>query len=275
MIGKIGLGIVAVVVVAVLMVGYVVPYGIEGDNPTASVGIYVQDITEAGDIMNANVDIGQPSNTLALKRPDIPFRSLQTFEQTLTVEATHQYVIWLDVTFDYVGERIATYEQVVVTVIAMSGGNMLLNSQMLSEAGAGARGGNNNTLIISSGLPVGTPPFEYGMSPSDPYIGANSVVSKTAGAYHVIFGADQEAVYEPGFAWLPDKLVSPAGIGIEGIVIDCTVTIYGTANDGTKVIGTVTATLVLHADIGASEPSGGGISVTITDMGAGIREGSW
>lgn len=276
MIGKITIGIVAVAIVAVLMVGYVVPYGIEGDNPTASVGIYLQKADGTGDIMTASVDIGQPKNTLAFKRPEIPFRSFQTFEKTLSVLPETQYVLWLDITFDYVGERIASYDNLVVTILARSGDYMLLTTQMISEANLpiGERGANNFSLIISSPLPVGTPPFEYGMSPSDPFVGANILVSRD-GDYKVICGMAQTALWEEGFAWLPDTLLRPAAIGIEGITIDCTVTIYGTANDGTPVVGTVTATLVLHADIGAAEPSGGGISVSITDMGAGIREGSY
>jgi len=279
-IGKIGLGIVAIVVVAVLMVGYVGPYGIEGDNPMASVGIYIQKADGTGEIMTASVDIGQPKNTLALKRPDIPFRSLQTFEQTLSVLPETQYVLWLDFTFDYVGERIASYDQMTVTILARSGDYGLFNTRMLSEANvpiAGARSPTNFTMYISSGVPVGTPPIEYGMSPSDPYLGANTVVSSDddEGYYKVICGMAQTALWEEGFGGLPDTLLRPAAIGIEGITIDIEVTIYGTANDGTPVVGTVTATLVLHADIGAAEPSGGGISVSITDMGAGIREGDY
>lgn len=279
MIGKIIIGIVAVAIVAVLMVGYVVPYGIEGDNPTASVGIYLQKADGTGDIMTASVDIGQPKNTLAFKRPDIPFRSLQTFEQTLSVLPETQYVLWLDFTFDYVGERIASYDHMAVTILARSGDYGLFNVRMLSEANVpidGARSPTNFTMYISSGVPVGTPPIEYGMDPSEPYLGANTVVSTDddEGYYKVICGMAQTALWEDNF-FFPDTLIRPAAIGIEGITIDCTVTIYGTANDGSPVVGTVTATLVLHADIGAAEPSGGGISVSITDMGAGIREGAW
>lgn len=277
MIGKIGLGIVAIVVVAVLMVGYVVPYGLEGDNPTASVGIYLQKADGTGDVLSASVDIGQPKNTLAFKRPDIPFRSLQTFEKTVAVLPETQYVLWLDFTFDYTGERIASYETITVSIVARSGDYMIFNSQMLSETTLPAgvqRATDNNTLYMTGPLPVGEPPMEYGMNPSDPFVGANILVS-TDGDYKVICGMAQTALWEEGFAWLPDTLLRPAAIGIEGITIDCTVTIYGTANDGTPVVGTVTATLVLHADIGAAEPSGGGISVSITDMGAGIREGDY
>jgi hypothetical protein len=274
---KIIIGVTAVVVVAILLFGYVIPYGIKGDSPGATVKVYIKDITAGEDTLTASVDIGQPSNTLAFKRPDIQFRPLTAFEQTLSVNATHQYVIWLDLTFDYAGERIASYDQVVVTILAKSGDNRLLTSAMLAQAGvpiAGARDAHNFTLTISGPLPVGTPPFEYGMG-SDPFLGANTVVSKKDGNYKVICGAPQTALWEPGFAWLPDKLIRPAAIGIEGITIDCTVTIYGTASDGTPVVGAVTATLVLHADLGTSTPSGGAISVSIKDMSAGVREGAW
>lgn len=275
---KIIIGVTAVVVVALLLFGYVIPYGIKGDSPGATVKVYIKDITAGEDTLTASVDIGQPSNTLAFKRPDIQFKPLSAFEQTLSVNATHQYVLWLDLTFDYTGERIATYDSVVVTILAKSGDYGLINIRMLSEANVpigGARSPTNFTLTISSAMPVITPPIEYGMDPSEPYLGANTVVSKTDGAYKVICGASQTALWEKGFAWLPDKLIRPAAIGIEGITIDCAVTIYGTANDGTKVVGTVTATLVLHADLGTSTPSGGAISVSIKDMSAGVREGAW
>lgn len=266
--GKILVGAIAVLIVAVFAFGFLIPYGIEASAPRATVQIYVQDVEENGDIMSASVDIGQPSNTLALKRPDISFKPLMAFNQTVKVYPTHQYKIWVTVTFDYTGKDIKTYDRAEATILAKNGLMMLINTHILNTGGApgGPTGATpartvDSFKLVSTVSPVGTPPIALGMDPADPYFGANTIESTGVTMYKLIYGTPQ-APQAPSDG-------SAGGIGIEGITIDCTVAVYGTANDGTAIVGTVTATLVLHADTSVGG-TGGSISVSVTDMGAGI-----
>jgi len=247
------------IVAALVVVALVIPYGLKAKEPQAKITVFLEDMG-TGQTFSAQVTVGEPSNGLSMKKPAMVFKPLAAWEsnQTVKVYSTHQYKIWISVSVDYKGDKIKIYNKAEAAFMGRSGTYYLLNDEIMCAPDI-----PDKMAVHVSQIPVTASPITIGMNSNDPFFGAGSIDGSDWAMYLSIYGSPQ-VHHEP-----PLNGVHFAGIGIEGISLECTINIYGTANDGTAQIGTVDAKLLLHADTSAS---GGSVSVSVVGMSASVTE---
>ncbi len=255
--GKIIAALIVAALVAVVAFAVLVPPGVDKSRPMAVVTIDLKDDTN-GNVLTADTNLGDPSNTLSVITPTVQMRPLTTYNQTVEVESTHHYSLALKAIFSYSGKYIKTYQDANFIV----SGQKSINGQMyvlytnaiisnVKAAGSPISGGSgvSNAAFFFNGTNsiAPTPGTDStGMDPMDPFY---------------CFGT-------PTFSGVlaPTLLL---GSNLDMWVFHVKISVHGIGQTGANVTGTVSGELVLHASV---IDTTAGITITVGGMSANVSD---
>ncbi len=259
--GKIiaAIGIAALVILVSYMV--LIPQGVSSGKPMAKVTLTVTDITNGDDFV-AELNLGDPTNQLAVTKPVIPLRPLATVsgdQVNLSVASSHVYDIAMSAVFTYTGTHISTYKNATFSVFADKsvGGSqwVMYNDQTLAKVKSRTSGSGGDPVasslsswdfVANSTKDIAASPGQAGLDMLSPFVFMGQRTVAGAMNAEVIHGADLNM-------WN----------------IHLRIAVTGTDEAGTPVTGHVDAGLIIRAHI---SDTGGSISVTIDSMKAGVED---
>ena len=231
----------AVAIVAILLVVYVLPSGVSSDQPSANVGIFLKDL-ETGDVVSAEVVVGEPTNTFTTVMPTASFLPLSSYEGTVDVYPHHAYAIWFSITFRYAGENIVNWDSAGILYSGKTAlpNGVLLNSYIASKVTDGAASVEGVNAAMDS---------EYLTSP------ITLTISDTFDQYIGYDSTDLKPIL---------------GTNLDGVTLDCDIRVDGTDVLDRPVVGLVSASLRISANVLDVSSS---ITITVDDMSAEFDAG--
>ena len=237
--------IVAGIVIVVILAFAVVPSGISSGAPNGVMTIYMKD-ESTGQVFSAELEIGQPTNTMSVFKPVVSFHPLTVYgNQTVAVFDSDCYSFWVSVSFSYSGDKMTSFDSSQATFWASTApgtGSIIVSQPMhtarqniLTVNYTGALPGPGVTMTIASPI---TEPFAI-------------VVSQGTGT-------------GPTSWWNKLPLL---GSDLNGAKIHIGVSIDGTDINNKAVIGVIDAVLTIMT----TPAPNGSISIAIDSMSAGVN----
>lgn len=258
--GKIVIAIVVAALVVFMGYALLIPQGVSGNKPMAMITVNLKDET-SGNVVTANTNLGDPSNTLSVITPRVQMKPLTTYNQTVQVESTHQYTLLLKAFFNYSGKSIKTYNEASFKVLGQKSINgqeyVMYTNAIINNVktyGGGPSGGGSGgatpraAFFFNSTQKIAAQPGSdsMGMDQADPFYSYGT----------------------PTYSGVLAPLVLTGAV-LDMWVIHIEIKVSGTGLAGENVTGTVKGDLVLHASV---TDTTAGISVSVNGMSATVSD---
>ena len=232
--------IVAGIVIVVILAFAVVPSGISSGAPNGVMTIYMKD-ESTGQVFSAELEIGQPTNTMSVFKPVVSFHPLTVYgNQSVAVFDADYYSFWVSVDFSYSGDKMTSFGSSRAVFSAKTGDGTVIISDAMYDV-------RHTTLVVNYTAALPAP-------------GQIMTIASPSSAPFVIVTTGGWSATSP---W---NNVPLRGFHLDGAKITIAVSVNGIDINNKAVVGTIDAVL----SIATTQAPSGSIMVTIDSMSAGV-----